>query len=646
MKKQFDLSQLNWKLSGWTPYIWRLNQTIEIGETPSSEIAPIPAKVPGSVQEALKQVGRIPDWNIGLNWFDCEWVENRHWIYEAVLPKEWFGQEKEYRLHCEGLDYAGWIVMNGKIIAEFCGTHTPYDFDLTPHLAEDRSVLQIIFKEAPRWLGQAGFTSQITEWKPRFYYTWDWSVRLMQIGIWNDIYIEATDCQEIKDFKCLTDAQASDSTGSLKVEGRAIASDAAKVKVALAKDGKTVKEETMPATQFTAVGIAWSGIPIELWWPNLHGDQPLYDVTVTFLDQGGDEIDKIYRRVGFKEMIWVQNEDAPEGADPWICVVNGKPIFLQGINWTPIKPNFADVSDEDYKKRIDLYKELGLNIFRVWGGAMLEKEVFYNLCDEAGIMVWQEFPLSSSGIDNYPPVEPKAIDEMAAIAKTYIDRRQYHVSLSIWCGGNELINPNWVPVDSTHPMLNKLKQVVEEHDPTRRYLPTSPSGPSFSADAAKYGQGQHWDVHGPWNLWGDMNDWKEFWAKDDSLFRSETGCPGASSAEIINSRKGDCDPMPVSKDNPMWRIPTIWWVEGDKFAAEMGHEAQTLEEYVEWSQKRQLDALSIAVKATKDRFPKCGGIIIWMGHDCFPCMANTSIVDINGDPKPAALALGEIFREV
>ncbi|MHB0998837.1 MAG: glycoside hydrolase family 2 protein [Armatimonadota bacterium] len=646
MKTQYDLSQLKWRLSGWTPFVWRMNQTVELGETPSSEILAIPAKVPGSVQESLKQAGTIPDWNNYPHWFDCEWVENRHWIYEAVLPKEWIEKGKTFRLHCEGLDYAGCIVMNGKIIAEFCGSYVPYEFDLTPHLTEDVNVLRIAFENSPRWLGQFGFTSKMKEWKPRFNYTWDWTVRLMQIGIWDSIYIEATDCQEIRDFKCVTDAQSSDSTGSLKVEGRAIACDAAKIKVMLAKDGKTVKEDTMSASQFTAVGIAWSGIPVELWWPNLHGDQPLYDVTVTLMDQSGKEIDKIYRRVGFKEMIWVQNEDAPEGADPWICVVNGKPIFLQGINWVPIRPNFADLTEADYKKRIDLYKELGLNILRVWGGAVLEKETFYNLCDEAGIMVWQEFPLSSSGGDSIPPDDEKSVNEMAAIAKSYINRRQYHVSLAVWSGGNELVSPdNESPATLAQPMIKRFQQVVQQNDPTRRFLETSATGPKAYAHAENYGKGLHWDVHGPWKPGGDLKEWAEYWAADDALFRSESGSPGTSSVEIIRQHAGDCEILPIAATNMLWRLPMPWWLENDQFAKEHGRQPENLEEYVAWSQNRQAEALTIVVKACKDRFPKCGGVILWMGHDCFPCPANTSVVDFNGDPKPAAIAISKIFKQ-
>ncbi len=643
MKKYHDLSKLNWKLSGWTPYIWRMNQTAEIGDTPSSEIPAVPAKVPGSVQESLKQAGIIPDWNIGTNWLKCEWVENRTWLYEAVLPEGLFKPGMTYRLNCRGLDYKGCIVLNGKIIADFCDTYIPHVFDLTPHIAEGTNVLRIAFEYLPRWLS-TGLTSATTEWKARFNYSWDWCVRLVQIGIWDSIWIEETDGREIADFKCVTDADSSSSTGSVKIEGRIPADSSHKVKVTLLKDGNIVKEETMPASQFTAVGIAWSGIPVELWWPNLFGEQPLYDISCVLLDGEGKEQDKIEKREGFKELKWEDNEDAPEGADPWICVVNGERIFLQGVNWVPILPNFADVTEADYVKRINLYKDLGLNILRVWGGAILEKEIFYNLCDEAGIMVWQEFPLCSSGVDNYPPSDQKSIDRQAQFAESYIRRRQHHVSLALWCGGNELADENWVPVDSSHPMLGRFRKIVEENDPTRRFIDASPSGPSYSSDAAKFGEGKHWDVHGPWRMDVDLHTWIDFWERNDGLFHSEAGCPGASSAEIIKKRAGNMDPLPVSMSNPLWMLPTSWWIEGQQFKDAMGHDPETIEEYIEWSQERQAVALSAAVKACKKRFPRCGGIILWMGHDCYPCLANTSIVDVNGEPKPAALALADVFK--
>ena len=396
--------------------------------------------------------------------------------------------------------------------------------------------------------------------------------------------------------------------------------------------------------------ITFGNLPIELWHPDGLGRQPLYTVCCRLIGPDGRIHDEQTRTVGFKHVEWHPCEGAPARADPWICVVNGQSVFLQGVNWTPIRPNFADVSETEYRQRLELYRDLGCNLLRVWGGAYLERECFYRICDELGLLVWQEFPLSSSGVDNWPPEDARSVAEMAGIAASYIERRQHHVSLLLWCGGNELQGGQdgskagaGKPVDASHPLIARLEQVVAEKDPGRRFLPTSSSGPRFGARAADFGKGLHWDVHGPWKLPGTMAEWAEYWAGDDALFRSETGAPGASSAEIIRRYRGSLSDMPGTADNPLWRR-TSWWIEWPTFVQEQGREPASLEEFAGWSQARQAKAIAIAARACKGRFPRCGGFIVWMGHDSFPCTANTAIVDFDGNPKPAALALKEVFR--
>ncbi len=645
MKTQHDLSQLEWKLSGWIPELWRMDQTMEIGASPNAEVPAIPARVPGSVQHALREAGILPDWNVGLNYRLCEWVENRHWIYEARIPDEWLQSGLTYRLRCLGLDYCGEVRLNGQLVSEFCGSHVPYTFDLTPHLQEKDNVLRIIFTAPPRWLGQFGYTSKMKEWKVRFNYTWDWTARLVQTGIWDSLFIEVTDGREISDFRCVTILDLAESVGFLRTSGHVPDDDDLRVLTNLSLHGTLIAQDEIPTSEFNSIGVRWVELLVEPWWPNMHGEQPVYDLTCMLLDKVNNVLDKVTRRVGFKHVEWTPCEGAPENADPWICTVNGKPIFLQGINWVPLLPNFADVTEADYRKLLELYKDLGLNILRVWGGAVLERQCFYDMCDELGIMVWQEFPLSSSGVDNYPPDDEKSVDEMAAIAETYVARRGHHVSLLVWSGGNELMYLDGRPVDSSHPMIARLQQVVEANDPIHRFMPTSASGPTEWVTDETRGKGLHWDVHGPWKAEGNLDEqWTDYWSRDDALFRSETGAPSCSSAEIIRRYADDLDPMPATPENPLWRRTSVWWIEWAQFVNEVGREPESLEEYVDWQQARQAKALSIAAKACKDRFPACGGIILWMGHDCFPCTANTAIIDFDGQPKPAALALKAIYR--
>jgi beta-mannosidase len=275
----------------------------------------------------------------------------------------------------------------------------------------------------------------------------------------------------------------------------------------------------------------------------------------------------------------------------------------------------------------------------------------HELCDELGLLVWQEFPLSSSGTENWPPEEPRAMDELVEIARSYIARRQHHASLLLWCGGNELQgdldgNQRGIgrPVTLDHPLMKRWQALVDEMDPGRRFLATSASGPRFCASEKDFGKELHWDVHGPWNCDGDPEkEWTEYWQNDDALFRSELGCPGTSPVDIIKEYSDGMSVLPGTMDNPLWRR-TSWWIQWPQFLKDHQRKPRNIEEFVAWSQERQCHALDIAVRACKDRFPRIGGVILWMGRDAFPCTANTSIVDFHGRPKPAALAIGKIFR--
>ncbi|HEY3332863.1 MAG TPA: hypothetical protein VGK19_22715 [Capsulimonadaceae bacterium] len=651
MKTTIDLSKLEWTVSGWSPYAWMASKAMETGVTCRPEVPPVPATVPGSVQNALLSAGILPDWNVGEQARDCEWVENRHWAFEAKLPALNIQGASSVVLRCLGLDYSGWLLVNGAMVSRFRGSLVPHEFDLRSHLSSSDNRLTIVYDVPPRWLGQTGFTSEMTDWKPRYNYTWDWTSRLVQIGIWDDIKIEVSDAPVIDDLEVRALLGGDLSEGSVWVRAEMPDSEGYRASIGVYDADTPIAKTVIDAAQMRA-GVQLGGFDVESWYPNGLGAQKLYRVEVKLISRAGEIIDTAERRVGFKNIIWQANDDAPEGADPWICVVNGYPVFLQGINWTPILPNFADVSDDMYLKLLRQYKDIGCNLLRVWGGAFLEKQIFYDICDELGLMVWQEFPLSSSGLDNWPPDDDNSIGEMELIARSYISRRAHHVSILLWCGGNELqtaIDGNrqgiGKPVDASHPMLARLQRIVAEDDPDRRFLATSASGPRFMAFEPDFGKGIHWDVHGPWCLDGELADWHRYWNTDDSLFRSETGCPGASGADLIREYAGQFAVVPGTLDNPLWRRSS-WWIEWHVFIAEMGRDPDDLEEYVAWSQARQATALEIAVRACKARFGRCGGILLWMGHDSFPCTANTSIIDFWRRLKPAAEAVARVFRDV
>ncbi len=643
MKRVRDLSDLDWQLHGVVPHIWWR-------DTQESKHETIPAPVPGSVQLALRSAGQLEDWEQGYDTRNCEWVENRHWIYETVVPDEWLSEGGRCRLRCKGLDGPGWILWDGEELYRFDNAHVPHVIDLPKGGdAPDGHWLRIVFDCPPRWLGQFGYTSQIRDWKPRFNYHWDWTYRLVQIGIWDEILIEILDDGEIEACRLVADADPANASGRLAIGANAVGPPGAVLRAALSDGAGVVREQTVPLADWPEAGLTWGGLPVELWWPNGMGAQKLYTFELALSDARGAVLDTLTRRVGFRHVDWAQNEDAPDGAEPWICVVNGKPMFIQGANWTPIRPNFADLTEADYRKRLHCYASLHFNLMRVWGGAMLERTWFYDLCDELGILVWQEFPLSSSGRDNYPPDDDEFIEELSVIARSFIARRQHHASLVIWCGGNELCklrdDPRRTPITLEHPAMARLSNIVQECDSTRRFLPSTPSGPSFMALPGNFGKGVHWAVNGPWQLWGDLEEWEQYWRNSDALAHTETGAGGPSSADLIRRHIGDHKELPVDWTNPLYTTASGWYIEYPQFEKEHGRAPESLDEFVQWGQKRHADAVRILAQCSKDKFPKCGGVVIWMGHDSATCTCNSSVIDFDGNPKPAALALGEVFKK-
>ncbi len=650
MKYRYDLSELKWSLEGYTPFLWLFERLYGgMGNDRCIDVPPVSVQVPGSVQGALRAVGLIPDWNSGVNYRQCEWIEHRHWIYKALIPDTWIDKDAAFRLECLGLDYSGWVYVNGHEVAAFKGTHIPHYFTITSFLKDSDNVLEIIFDQPPRWLGQFGYTSQMREWKTRFNYTWDWAPRIVQIGIWDSIFMSAINNTEIQDLACETDVDLLTGKGIMKVKGEISSGAGLSVKISLEQGGGLIHHETVTTERFQN-GLEWRDLPVNLWWPNLEGNQPLYQVACQLLDAQGNEHDRIERRVGFKHVDWVACEGAPPEADPWICIINGRPVFLQGVNFAPLGVNFADLKRDDYARRLELYQELGCNLFRINACQFLERQWFYDLCDELGLMVWQEFPLTSSGIDNWPPEDQTSIDELAEIASSYIERRRHHVSLLLWSGGNELMGDleghkygMGKPCGLDHPMLKRLQEVAQHLDPTRRFIPTSPSGPRAGASQVDFGKGLHWDVHGG-TAQAPLEDAKRYWTGDDALFRSEIYCSGASPVALIKKYSGDFPVFPPTAENLYWSRLTTWWLDWKRLIAIWGREPRDLDEYVEWSQAQQAKMLGLEIKACKDRFPRCGGVLLWSGHDTFPLTINTSLIDFDGNLKPAAHAVAQAWH--
>ncbi|ROR73445.1 beta-mannosidase [Bogoriella caseilytica] len=636
----------DWTLIGWRRHDWELARTPAAGKVTNPDVAPVAARVPGSVRGALLAAGVVADPTVGVQSREAEWVEHRDWEFRRDLPDGLLDGEDALTsrlwLECEELDYTGVVLLGDLEVGRFAGSFTPHSFDLTAAYREGERRLRVILTGAPDGLAQNGWTSRILAFKPRFSYGWDWTPRMVSAGVPGRIRLERRPAASPAiTARVRADVDPARDVAVLEVTLSADRPLPAGARADVLLGDEVVGSGPAPDFRFRAEVAA------RVWQLAGRGDQPLYDCRVRVVAQDGSVLHESVRRVGFRHVSWSAAAEAPPGADDWLCSVNGEPVFLAGVNWVPIRPDYADLTEADYRLRLQRYRDLGFVMVRVWGGAGLERPVFYDLCDELGLLVWQEFPLSSSGLDNEPPADLGFIDELAQVAESYIERLGHHACLALWCGGNELTivdEPGvpGTPLAADHPTLAALAEVARRGDPGRRFIATSPTGPRFEADAGEFGQGLHHDVHGPWEFEGTQEQWQQYWDHDDAVMRSEVGVVGASSWELLD-RQGLLAASSGAELRQLWTHAAGWWLAPLDAWLQAGHDLSQLPEWVEQSRTRQAEMLAYSAQRSKERFPRCTGYFVWLGHDTFPCPVSLSLLDYDGELKPAARALGAIF---
>ena len=645
-----------WRLACYWRHQWRMRSLSPALSRPM--LSDLPARVPGSIHADLQRAGLIPDPHHGASAFASEWIPQRDWSLrrQVTVPADFTGT---LTLECDGLDYAGTVLIDGQEFASFEGTHLRHRFDLTGRVTPGQTFeLEIIIDAAPVVDSQCGYTSRTRLLKPRFNYAWDWCTRVINLGIWQSVRLVARGEARLEHLRVLPRAADDLRTGVVTLAGELTGADASIRYQLTREEGTSVVEGRFDATG--AFSHTFEVPDVALWWPATHGQQPLYRLVIEAIDARGQVSDRVERTIGFKRVRWLQNPGGPESAEPYLCEINGVPVFLRGANWVPLSPLYGSVTREQYERFLRLYRDMHANILRVWGGAILERPEFYETCDRLGILVWQEFPLSSSGLDDYPPEDPETIRTIERIAADWIERRAHHASHLLWCGGNELQKKitfdgqiESVPVDYSHPLIAALERVVERLDPGKRFLATSSTGPLFYAHAKNYGRGLHHDVHGPWaNL--PLEERNVYWNRDDSLFRSEVGAPGSAGLDALRRHAGqirqanspDAALWPPSPTNPEWTIPASAWAPLDDVTHAFGplpDEPASLPDLVAASQYLQAESYRVAAEAARRAFPYRSGFIIWMGHDCVHNTSNNSVIEYDGTLKPAYHTLAHVW---
>ncbi len=623
----------------------------------------IPAEVPGSVFEALIRNKVIDDPFYGEKEREVEWVYESDWMYECKFDlTDASLQFKTILLRFWGIDTVSEISLNDEIIGNTDNMFIWYEFNVKSKLKASNNVLRVKIKSPTK-----SAKEQVKKYKKRlittqkglgapylrkaqFSFGWDWGPVLPDIGVWKPVELIGFDDLRISTLRCDQTIEFKNQGDISKIEAESVL---LRVKVQLEsplKDlsslGYSIKTELIGPSDLNVskeFSINNKEIQIEmevprpsLWWTNDLGEPVLYDLTISVIKE--QAIDTTTINIGFRDLRIVRNAD--KWGETFYFVLNGVPLFAKGADWIPIDSFISRGKKMGlYRKNLEYAAEAHMNMLRAWGGGVYEDEEFYNICDELGILVWQDLPFACA----LYPIYQEFFENVKFELIQNIKRLQNHPSLAIWCGNNEIeqawssyiLNAHlWRPKDTAayeKGYLDLFKEIIpnsiKEYDPTRPYWPSSALDKwdgkkvrSTNPNNAESGDSHFWKV---WHSGAPFKEYRKF----DSRFMSEFGFESFPSMKTIALF---CPPDQYRFDSPIMENHQKNSAGNDKIMRYMKRRfivPESFEKQVILSQITQAEAIEYGVehwRRNRNEF-HCMGSLYWQINDCWPVASWSSL---------------------
>ncbi len=626
--------------------IWNLTRTSD-GES-------LETYIPGDIMHSLLENHVIPDPYRDRNELKVQWVGKEDWEFTRVFEVSAdFIRNRNILLCINLLDTFADIYINEKYIGSGNNAFKKYVFPVK-NINQGRNSIRIIIhspeaaalKAAAELPYQIPFMSYPEQSpnrnlirKPQCHGGWDWGPALMTGGIYGDINLESVSRVRIDYLH--TDILHRNHIWNVEisVELTAFRKGVEKIIFSLAGITEEIATDLNPG-----VNRITHTIPItdpDLWWPAGYGNQPLYPLTVKTSEES------IIKKIGFRDLEVITEKDTYGRS--LVFRINGRDIFCKGTNWIPMDGLPARQTPERYEKFLKDVTDANMNMIRVWGGGQYEKDIFYDICDEKGILVWQDFMFSCA---LYPASEP-FLDNVKKEAAHQIKRLKNHPSLVLWCGNNEDIGAlTWFEESREnrdryiidYDRLNEgiIGKTVKELDSGRRWWPSSPS-----AGEGDYSDNWHDDTKGDmhyWSVWHEGASFEAYYTVTPR-FCSEFGYqsfPGidtirmfadkdqqnVSSPAMLHHQKNERgNSIILSSLSRYFRFPS------------------TFEDFLYLSQVQQTFAVRTAVEYWRSRRPVCMGILYWQLNDLWPAVSWSSI-EYSGKWKLLHYAVQDFFAPV
>jgi beta-mannosidase len=622
---------------------WQFRQ-IAAG-TEQGENGWLPATVPGDVHLDLLANKKIPDPFFRDNESKLQWIEKESWEYQLnfeVAPA--LLARSNVDLVFDGLDGAAEVSVNGVKLLSTDNSFRIWRVPVKSHLHAGKNLLSIVFPSPLKAAAEAAASDAFrlrskTEdktyiRKPAYEYGWDWGPRFVTSGIWKPVRLEAWDKARIVDF-AIRQRDVSREVAHLdaEVEIEAASANTANVSVQYSDQGKPM---TKTATVSVHAGRNVIDFPIEiknpeLWYPAGYGEQPLYEFTAQ-IAPGNQKIDERKVKTGLRSI--VLHRELDKWGRSFEFVVNGIPVFAKGADVIPFDSFPNRVTTANYRRILESARDANMNMIRHWGGGYYESDEFYAICDELGIMVWQDFMF---GNDWQPGTYAFKLN-IEAEAEDQVRRLRNHPSIVIWCGNNETEEAmNWgtrptLPADVKFFMWQDyltefsgiLPRVVARLNPETPYWPSSPSA-DYEALSDHYQSG---DAH-VWDVWHGRVPFSTY-ETHHARFVTEYGFQSFPEMKTVEA-------FTQPEDRANIFTPVMLAHQKNNEGNDIIHnyllkdyaEPKDFSSFLYVSQVLQAEGIKIGAEHFRRLRPETMGSIFWQLNDCWP-VASWSSIDYYG----------------
>jgi beta-mannosidase len=617
------------------------------------------ARVPGTIHTDLIRHNLIPDPYLACNEAEVQWVGREDWNYRNTFSVDKALMKQEHiELVFEGLDTYASVKLNGHQLFVANNMFRRWVVECKSMLRPGKNTLEVQFESAEnRFLHdstQLGYPLPGGRWvfarKAAYHFGWDWGPKLVTAGIWKPVYLRTWQ-KHLPEGVQLYTKKITDEEAIIEAEFhvRSVETGDAVLRVTDLRSGMELSSANVVLTkEQKKYSLSFSIKNPKRWWPNGLGKSHLYALEFTLETSRGEQYKQVINH-GVRTVEVIAEADSI--GESMYLKINGEPVFMKGANYIPQHNFLPELSRSDYAKVVQTAVKSNMNMLRVWGGGIYGSDAFYDVCDSAGILVWQDFMFACAMY----PSDSAFVANVQQEAREQVLRLRNHPALAMWCGNNEVaegwVNWQWQkthaiqPADSAtiwHGYQKIFREVlpaqVEKYDSERFYVHSSPLIGWGHEESMQRGSAHYWGV------WWGMEPFEKYLEKVPR-FMSEFGFQAMPALATWNEVLPEGQDTLFSSALRCHQKHKTGYQTIDTYLAREYLFPATLEDYIYQSQLLQAKGVGMAIENHRRNQPRCMGTLYWQLNDCWP-VTSWSGMDVNGNWKALQYKVRDLFDNV